>query len=181
MLESVEFDPRWPAAFEAERARLADVLGTLAIRIDHHGSTSVPGLSAKPIIDIQISVRSLTPLAPYVEALARLGYVHKPHPDDAWCPYFRRPEATPHTHHVHLVMSGGEPERRTIAFRDYLRDHPEAAREYEELKRNLVKLFDAGEIESSDEYARAKTPLVMRLTDAAIAAGYPHDVGADPY
>jgi [ribosomal protein S5]-alanine N-acetyltransferase len=173
-LRIVPFDPCWRAAFEMERARLADALGPLASSIDHHGSTSVPGLAAKPVIDIQISVRSLTPLAPYVAALARIGYVHKPHPDDAWCPYFRRPEAWPHTHHVHLVTSGGEPERRTIAFRDYLRDHLQAAREYEQLKRDLVRRCDAGEIESSDGYARAKTSLVTRLTDVALAAGYPH-------
>jgi len=66
-----------------------------------------------------------------------------PHPDDAFCPYFHRPSAWPHTHHVHVVAPGGTEERRTLAFRDYLRGHPEVAREYERLKRGLAPHFDA--------------------------------------
>src|SRR5215471_12195707 len=137
-LEIAPYDPAWPAAFAAERDRLAAVLGDLAIRIDHHGSTAVPGLAAKPVIDIQISVADLGPLAEYAARLARLGYVHVPHPDDAFCPFFHRPAAWPHTHHVHLVESGGIEERRTLAFRDYLREHSDAAREYEALKKRLL-------------------------------------------
>src|SRR5690349_19436789 len=121
--------------FAAERERLTAALGGLAMRIEHNGSTSVPGLAAKPIIDIQISVVALTPLSPLVDSLAPLGYVHVPHPDDAFCPFLHRPATWPHSHHVHLVEAGGLEERRTLAFRDYLRAHAAAAREYEQLKR----------------------------------------------
>src|SRR6187397_1052312 len=103
--------------FAAEKARLERALGTLAQRIDHHGSTAVPGLAAKPIIDIQISVASLQQLDIFVAPLSLLGYVHLPHADDARCPFFHRPADWPHTYHVHLVEAGGEDEARTLAFR----------------------------------------------------------------
>src|SRR5689334_18382943 len=114
------------------------MLGALALRIDHHGSTAVPGLRAKPIIDIQVSVASLQPLSRFSERLAVIGYSHVPHPDDAFCPFFHRPSEWPHTHHVHLVQRGGAEERRTLAFRDYLRAHPSVAREYERLKADVI-------------------------------------------
>ena len=70
-LEVVPYDPGWPAAFEAEAMRPRTALGTLAFRIDHHGSTSIPGLAAKPIIDIQVSVAALQPIAPYGDRTPR--------------------------------------------------------------------------------------------------------------
>src|SRR5262245_29993178 len=127
MIEVRPYDPAWVTAFESERDRLRDALGALALRIDHNGSTAVPGLAAKPVIDIQISVAALHPIAAYEPALARLGYVHMPHADDAFAPFFHRPAAWPHTHHVHVVQAGSSEERRTLAFRDYLRTHPDAA------------------------------------------------------
>src|SRR5262249_50808124 len=172
-LEIAPYDPAWPAAFSAEHDRLAAVLGDLAIRIDHHGSTAVPGLAAKPIIDIQISIADLGPLAEYAARLARLGYIPVPHPDDAFCPFFHRPAAWPHTHHVHLVRSGGAEERQTLAFRDYLRAHPEAARAYERLKRELAPGHSAATFDSRQAYADAKTEFVMRITERARAEGLP--------
>jgi len=133
-LEVVPYDTDWPRAFAAERDRIAALLGALALRIDHNGSTAVPGLPAKPIIDIQVSVERLHPIEAYAPSLARLQYIHVPHPDDAFCPFFHRPAAWPHTHHVHVVQAGGAEELRTLAFRDYLREHSDAAREYAELK-----------------------------------------------
>ena len=172
-LEIAPYDPAWPAAFSAERDRLAAVLGALAIRIDHHGSTAVPGLAAKPVIDIQISVADLRHLEEYAARLAQLGYVHVPHPDDAVCPFFHRPAVWPHTHHVHLVRSGGAEERQTLAFRDYLREHPEVARAYERLKRELAPLYGAATFDSRQAYADAKTEFVTRITETALAEGLP--------
>jgi GrpB-like predicted nucleotidyltransferase (UPF0157 family) len=149
--------------FAAERERLTAALGGLAMRIEHNGSTSVPGLAAKPIIDIQISVVALTPLSPLVDSLAPLGYVHVPHPDDAFCPFLHRPATWPHSHHVHLVEAGGLEERRTLAFRDYLRAHAAAAREYEQLKRELAARTDASDRASREAYAIAKTEFIERV------------------
>ena len=175
-LEIVDYDPHWPAAFDAEANRLLNALGALALRIDHNGSTSIPGLGAKPIIDIQISVVALRPLAEYEERLGTLGYVHVAHPDDSFCPFFHRPRRWPHTHHVHLVEAGGAEERRTLAFRDYLRDHPDVAREYEDLKRNLAEKLAATDSESRESYAQAKTDFIERVIDLALSQGYPQEL-----
>jgi len=170
MLEIVPYDPRWPGEFEAERGRVDAALGSLALRVEHNGSTAVPGLAAKPIIDIQISVARLHPIDAYAGPLASLGYVHVCHEDDARCPFFHRPRDWPHTHHVHVVEAGGPEERRTLAFRDYLRAHPAAAREYDGLKRRLAALLGGRDADSREAYAVAKSAFVERILTLASAS-----------
>ena len=174
-LEIVPYDSGWPAAFEAEATRLRTALGALALRIDHNGSTSIPGLGAKPIIDIQVSVAALQPIAAYGERLQAIGYFHVPHADDSFCPFFHRPLEWPHTHHVHVVEGGGTEERRTLAFRDYLRDHAATAREYEDLKRDLVMRHAATNRKFREAYARAKTDFIERVIAIALSSGYPRE------
>jgi GrpB-like predicted nucleotidyltransferase (UPF0157 family) len=171
-IEIVPYDPGWPAAFEAEALRLRAALRTLALRFDHHGSTAVQGLAAKPIIDIQVSVASLQPLAAYATLLEAVGYVHVPHPDDSVCPFFHRPMQWPHTHHVHVVERGGQEERRTLAFRDYLRDHPGVAREYADLKHTKAGEAVATDPEWHERYARSKTDFIDRVIALALNQGY---------
>jgi GrpB-like predicted nucleotidyltransferase (UPF0157 family) len=170
------YDPGWPAAFEAEAIRLRTALGALALRVDHHGSTAIPGLGAKPIIDIQVSVAALQPITTYGERLAAVGYAHVPHPDDSFCPFFHRPRQWPHSHHVHVVERGGREERRTLAFRDYLRDHSDVAHEYEALKHDLARQLTGTNHESHQEYAYAKTGFIERVVALAIQSGYPRDL-----
>jgi GrpB-like predicted nucleotidyltransferase (UPF0157 family) len=174
-IEVVPYDPAWPGLFEAEAARLQPALGPLALRIDHHGSTAVPGLGAKPVIDIQVSVATLQPMSQYAQPLEALGYVHVPHPDDAFCPFFHRPADWPHTHHVHVVESGGLEERRTLAFRDYLREHPDTAREYERLKRSIAASLGAADPAAREQYVSAKTNFVEHVVALALERGYPRD------
>jgi len=162
-IDIVAYDPRWPAAFEAEAARIRAALGPMALRIEHNGSTSVPGLAAKPVIDIQVSVAELTPMAAYRQPLQSIGYVHVPHADDSFCPYFHKPREWPHTHHVHVVRQGDAEERRTLAFRDYLRAHPAAALEYAQLKNRLAPHFSAATPTSQQAYADAKTEFIERI------------------
>lgn len=173
-LRIVPYDPAWPVQFAAERDRIETALGPLALRIHHHGSTSVPGLAAKPVIDIQVSVAELEPLDRWRIALGALGYVHVAHPDDAVCPFFHKPRDWPHSHHVHLVRSGSDEERRTLAFRDYLRDHADVAGEYERIKRQLAAaVHDAALFGAQESYANAKTPFVVSVTERALSEGYP--------
>src|SRR6266446_2506277 len=113
-LQIMPYDPSWASEFETERDLVSHALGQLARRIDHSGSTAVPGLEAKPIIDIQVSVEKLNPIRAYAEPLAGLGYRHAPHSDDAVCPFFHRPSEWPHSHHIHVVESGGLEEQRTL-------------------------------------------------------------------
>lgn len=175
-LEIVRYDPAWPGAFALERDRIAATLGDLAVRIEHHGSTAVPGLAAKPVIDIQVSVRRLHPIGQYEPGLVRLGYVHVPHADDAFCPFFHRPAAWPHSHHVHVVEAGGSEERRTLAFRDYLREHQAVAIDYRVLKERLAARHDAEHPATQQAYVDGKTEFVTRTTERALAEGYPRGI-----
>jgi GrpB-like predicted nucleotidyltransferase (UPF0157 family) len=172
-LQVLPYDPSWVNEFEAEAARVRSTLGSVALRIDHNGSTSVPGLAAKPVIDIQISVASLSPMDAYRLPLQAIGYTHIPHSDDAFYPFFHRPAQWPHAHHIHVVVSGGDEERRTLAFRDYLRDHADVAREYEAIKVGLATAADASDGVSREAYARGKTSFIERTVAAALAGGYP--------
>jgi len=175
VLEVVPYDASWPRMFSAERDRIAAALGAVALRIDHNGSTSVPGLAAKPIIDIQVSVARLHPMDTYTPGLVRLGYLHVPHADDAFCPFFHRPPAWPHTHHVHVVQAGGDEERRTLAFRGYLREHPDVARDYADLKHRLAPQYAATEFAARQAYADAKTTFITAIIERAFAEGYPRE------
>jgi GrpB-like predicted nucleotidyltransferase (UPF0157 family) len=174
-LQISAYDPAWVLQFEAERDRIARALGRLACRIDHNGSTAVPGLEAKPVIDIQVSVEQLQPLIVYAEPLSTLGYIHVPDTDDDRCPFFHRPREWPHTHHVHMVQLGGREERRTLAFRDFLREHSDVARDYVILKKRLAGLVDQADRSSREVYADAKSEFIDHVVEIALASGYPRE------
>jgi GrpB-like predicted nucleotidyltransferase (UPF0157 family) len=174
MITIVPYDERWPALFEAEAACIRRAMGSLATRIDHVGSTAVPGLAAKPVIDIQVSVASLANLAPLAQPLAGLGYIRIPlGPFDAVYPLFQRPAAWPSTHHIHLCVRGSEQESRHLAFRDYLRSHPRVAAEYCALKRALAAVHDGATLASRERYSLAKTSFVTSALERAAAQGRP--------
>jgi putative glutamine amidotransferase len=153
------YDPAWPSHFETEAARIRAALGDLAVEIEHVGSTSVPGLAAKPVVDIQVSVRSMVPRIAYIDPLVRLGYrwVLDPWTDEH--EYFSRDENGERVFQIHVCPTGSEWERRHLAFRDWLRDHPEDAAAYERLKRELA------ERHPRDLYAyiEGKTPFIREI------------------
>ena len=169
MIEIVAYDQQWPALFDAEAANIREAMGSLALRIDHVGSTSVPGLAAKPVIDIQVSVATLETLCGYVQELAQLGYVHIPLGSfDIVYPFFQKPDTWPSTHHVHLCLVGSEQEWRHLAFRDHLRAHPAVAAKYAELKRGLAAENDGATLESRERYSLSKTEFVNSALEQAI-------------
>ncbi len=171
MIRIVPYDTAWPAQFAAEAQRLRDGLGPLALRIDHVGSTSVPGLAAKPVIDIQVSVRDLAPLSQFEPSLAALGYTHLALGDfDRVYPFFQRPATWPSTHHVHLCQIDSLEESRHLAFRDWLRVHPEACRTYEALKRKLAATHDGATLASRERYSLAKTGFIESILHQALGA-----------
>lgn len=172
------YDPDWPRRYDAEAAVLQSALGRLAVRIEHVGSTSVPGLAAKPIIDIQISVASLARLDRFTTPLVSVGYVHVPDPDpdpefERVYPHFRRPAAGVASHHVHLCVAGSEMERRHLSFRDYLRDHEGAAEQYAQLKKRLAAQYGLETQDARQEYTAAKGPFIESIVRCAIDAGHP--------
>jgi GrpB-like predicted nucleotidyltransferase (UPF0157 family) len=165
-----EYDPNWAVLFEEEAHRLRASFGASALRIEHVGSTSVPGLAAKPVIDIQVSVASLVPHGRYAVAMAALGYRHVVLGDfDLVYPFFHKPVDWPSTHHVHLCEAGGEQEWKHLAFRNHLRAHPEAARAYEALKRELARVHDASTPQSMEAYSLAKSEFVATALRSAEA------------
>src|SRR5260221_13827892 len=125
-----DYNPAWPAMFERERANLHAALGSLVVRIEHVGSTAVPGLAAKPIIDLLVGVRSLTQArCRGIESLQDLGYTYLPE-YQSWLPdelFFRKGIPGPWTHHAHLMEPFNPGWERRLLFRDYLRAHREAA------------------------------------------------------
>ncbi len=175
MIELVSYDSTWPANFAEEAVRLSAVCGPGALRIEHVGSTSIPGLVAKPVIDVQITVLALAPLVGWADRLARLGYSHHPSPDDVEYPFFHRPARWPHTHHVHLCLPENAIGRATLALRDYLREHPTERDAYAIEKRRLASLHVGDTAERREAYASAKSPFLEPLVTRALQLGYPRE------
>jgi GrpB-like predicted nucleotidyltransferase (UPF0157 family) len=170
MIVIIEYDANWPVLFEEEAHRLRAGFGSCALRIEHVGSTSIPGLAAKPVIDIQVSVVSLVPHGRYVDVMATLGYRHVAFGDfDLVYPFFHKPVEWPSTHNVHLCEAGGEEESKHLAFRNYLRAHPQVAARYEALKRELACTHDASTPQSMEAYSLAKSAFVADVLRAAEA------------
>jgi GrpB-like predicted nucleotidyltransferase (UPF0157 family) len=153
-----EPDPAWPARFEAERARIAGALGSRALKIAHVGSTSVPGLAAKPIVDVLVAVAGADDDAAFVPALERAGYVLRVR--EPGHRMLRTPELDVH---VHVWGEGDEEIRRTLAFRDRLRASAADREAYEALKRELA----TREWDDMNHYARAKGALIEEILSRA--------------
>lgn len=169
-----KYDPARPGRFAAEAASIRHAFGDFTLRIEHVGSTSVPDLAAKPVVDIQVSVPSLEPRNLYHTRLASLGYRHVSLGQfDLVYPFFRKPASGQSTHHVHLCAAGSEQERNHLAFRDYLRSHPAVAAEYVTLKRQLATMHDGVALESQERYSLSKSEFVASILARALAEGYP--------
>jgi 16S rRNA processing protein RimM len=155
-VELVPYDPAWPAAFETEAARIREALGDIVLRLDHVGSTSVPELEAKPVIDMQLSVEAIEPASPYRQPLEALGYVFVPDPDAPAYPFFLKRDGARRTHHLHVAAAGSDEERAPLAFRDRLRADPAVRDAYTSLKRDLAARFGDDRV----GYANAKSDFV---------------------
>ncbi len=138
----VEYSPNWPKDFEAEKQRLIDAFGDKILTIEHIGSTSVPGLAAKPIIDMIAAVKSFDDLPEFVNRLQKLGYEYMPERMFNNRKFFPKGSQENRTHHLSLVLLG-DPEQwiKPIAFRDYLRIHETERDEYANLKTTLANRY----------------------------------------
>lgn len=164
MIVIVPYQPTWPAEFAAIGAVLRTALGDLALRIDHIGSTSVPGLAAKDRIDVQITVRALAP--PVEAALASVGYLRKAayvrdhlppggvEDEREWEKWFFTAPAGQRPTNTHVRIAGRANQRYPLLFRDYLRAHPATADAYAQVKRALAK-YHADDV---DAYYDIKDP-----------------------
>ena len=160
-----DYDPRWPQLFEMLRSRIAAVLDKLAISIEHVGSTAVPGLAAKPIIDIDVLVRSSTDLPAVIRKLADLGYEHRGDLGVSGREAFRA-KADAIYHHLYVCPPGNREYECHIAFRNYLRTHAADATAYALLKRELANRFG----NDREGYNEAKSEFVQRILQRALEA-----------
>ncbi|MBI2410402.1 MAG: GrpB family protein [Candidatus Kerfeldbacteria bacterium] len=155
-MEVASYNQEWPKIFQAEKKLLLKHLGNLDIH--HIGSTSIPGLSAKPVIDIVVLIPSLEDAQKYLLSLAELGYEYKPAQSSQERYFFVK--GNPAQFHLSLA----QPEKfsywkRQVFFLDYLREHPDALRQYEELKKDLIKKFpDAG-----PQYTEGKSEFIQYI------------------
>ena len=164
-IKIVEYDPDWPKRFEAHAKVIADALGGSALLIEHIGSTSVPGLAAKPIIDILVVVADSADESAYLPQLEAAGYVLRVREPD-WNEHrmFRTPE---HDVHVHVYSAGCPEIERNLTFRDRLRRNTDDRDRYERTKRELA----AKEWPDMNAYADAKTEVIESILAASKAAG----------
>jgi len=163
-IEVVAYQTGWRDQFVAIASDLRQSLGESALRIDHVGSTSVDGLAAKPIIDIQISVHQLHTMEQYQSALERIGYRYRSDNDDLSKRYFREKSGNPRTH-IHMREAGSWSEQLNLLFRDYLRQHPEACKKYEEVKYDLAERYR----NDREAYVRGKEEVVWMILRQAHA------------
>jgi len=165
----VDYDSRWPVMFVKERDRILRVSAGEVIAIEHVGSTAVPGLGAKPIVDIMAAVRKLSDAEECVKPLRRIGYEYVPEYEREMPErrYFRKgPEGIPNRHfHLHMVEHDGDFWRKHLLFRDYLRSHRDVARKYCGLKKKLAQRYSL----NREAYTEAKTSFIESVLAEARA------------
>lgn len=161
----VDYDPQWALNFKILRARIWPAVADFAVAIEHVGSTSVPGLPAKPVLDIDVIVPSQQGMLLAIERLASLGYSHRGNLGIEGREAFRAAVNDP-AHNLYACIEGCPALTDHLAFRDYLRAHPETAQAYARLKRSLALQFP----HDVDSYAVAKTDFITGiLADAGVS------------
>lgn len=158
----VPYDPQWPLLFAQLGARLREALGPVALRIDHTGSTSIPGMAAKPVIDVQVSVASFEPLDAFKRPLESLGFVHRANNPELTKRYFRESPGSRRTH-IHVRLAGNWSEQFSLLFRDYMRTHDDDCHWYEGIKRHLAEQYG----EDRHGYTDAKGPYLWEIMKKA--------------
>lgn len=164
----VDYDPQWPILYEEEKARVLDVAGDRILAIEHIGSTAVPDLCSKPIIDIMAGVEGEAVADECVRLLATISYDDvTPEPETPDWYYCLGKGFHSVGYHLHLVRSGSYDWERHILFRDYLRANPETAREYDVLKRSLASEYGSDRL----GYTEAKTEFIEAVVSKALLEG----------
>ena len=154
------YDEQWKNDFLQIKAELTNVLDQLAIEIEHVGSTSVQGLSAKPIIDIDVVIKEYNELKNVISALEKIGYQHEGNLGIAGREAFKY-DGKEHLrkHHLYVCPEDSPELKRHIAFRDYLQTHPDAVREYSRIKEEGAELYP----DDIDRYIEHKSPFIEKI------------------
>ena len=165
-IEIVDYNPDWANMFEREAESIRTALGKdLIVEMQHIGSTAVPGLAAKPVIDIMVGLRNLSDGKNIIKPLENLGYVYwaeNPNPEKMFFVKGMPPYGEKRSHHVHVVEIDGEFWQRRL-FRDYLKINPQEAQRYEKLKRDLAERFRC----DREAYTQGKSDFVREVMKKA--------------
>ena len=161
----VEYNPQWPALYEEEKARILGLIGHKVVALEHVGSTAVPGLGAKPIIDIMVAIHRLTNAEECILPLQSTGYEYVPEYEDTLPErrYFRKGPPGARTYHVHMVELTSDFWERHLLFRDFLRTHPEVAGQYYQLKKELAAKYSS----DHEGYTEAKKTFIESIITRA--------------
>ncbi len=162
-VELVPHNPEWSQLAEEEAKRILEQLSISVIGIYHIGSTSVPGIKAKPILDFVIEVEDLDEFIQSAEALEELGYISKGEYGIPGRQFFTKDTDGERSHHLHVFQQGHPDIERHLVFRDFLRANPEAAHEYEIIKEKLAKRFP----KESGSYTEAKSDFILSMDEVA--------------
>jgi len=157
LIEVVPYDPRWRVLFERVAGELVEVFGEEIVAIHHVGSTAIPNISAKPIIDVLVEVRSIERIDEFNPEMAERGYLPKGEFGIRGRRFFIKGDEEQRTHHIHVFQTGNPELERHIAFRDYMIAHPEEAKAYSRLKQELVRRFPhdiEGYMAGKDEFIK---------------------------
>lgn len=161
-MEVVPHRKEWAEQFQEERDRLKQIFGELAIQIHHIGSTAIPNIYAKPVIDILIEASNMEKVDRHNEEMEALGYEVKGENGIPGRRYFQK-GGDERTHHVHIFEKGNEEIKRHLAFRDYLRVNSEDATRYSELKQQLSSEF----FTDPNGYVEGKDPFIKKIDEKA--------------
>lgn len=159
-----QYDSNWPSKFESEKLIIEQALGSwISGGVEHVGSTAVYGLTAKPIIDIMVGIQDLEKAKECIKILQSIGYQYYPYKPEIMH-WFCKPSVFKREYHLYLMESTGSEWKKRIAFRDYLRTHPEAAEEYVNLKKVLAEKFE----NDRELYTQSKTEFIEKITKIAL-------------
>ena len=159
-VEVLPYDKTWKSDFEEIKTEIENAIGDFIIGIEHVGSTSVEGMSAKPCIDLDVIIKDYSVFAAVVRKLESIGYIHEGDlgiKDREAFKYSDKPHLK--THHLYVCPQYSEELHRHISFRDYLRSHPEAVRKYSSVKETAAKLFP----DDIDKYIEYKSPCIEEI------------------
>jgi len=163
-IELTEYNPEWPAVFEAESTRIRAACGPALVAIEHIGSTALPGIAAKPVLDLMLGVQRLEDADGLVAPMRGLGYEYAGRYEAFGRFSFVLRAHGRRVSHAHGFVVDGPHWRRHLFFRDHLRSHPDAAARYESLKRKLAARYE----DDREAYSDGKTPFLRAIEALAL-------------
>ena len=165
IVKLIPYNRNWERLFEDEKSRLQEVIGAYVLDIQHVGSTSIPGMIAKPIIDIAIAVQSFEDATVCIKPIEQLGYEYRGEFGIPRRHYFTKGD--PRTHHIHMNEISSRDWLNQITFRNYLIQHPGVAKEYAELKVKLAQSYPT----NLQLYTESKAPFINHVLQLARSGG----------